>query len=71
MLFRSRYGNAYELPSPHAGELTQLFHKICEENGMLSDPEACFRFLRDLPEKYQQMSLFDMENDGAANEHTE
>ena len=55
-----RYGNAYELPSPNAEKLTKLFRKICEENGLLSTPEACFGFMRELPEKYPQMSLFDL-----------
>ena len=54
-----RYGNAYELPSPNAEQLTRLFRKICEENGLLPTPEACFGFIGELPEKYQQISLFD------------
>ncbi|MBQ6363164.1 MAG: radical SAM protein [Lachnospiraceae bacterium] len=54
-----RYGNAYELPSPRAGELTQIFRKICEENGILYSPEACFAYMSELPDKYPQMSIFD------------
>lgn len=27
--------------------------------GAMSDPEDCFRFMSEFPEKYQQMSLFD------------
>lgn len=53
------YGNAYELPSPNAKELMGLFHKICEENGVLSDPASCFRFMQELPEQEAQISLFD------------
>ena len=53
------YGNAYELPSPNAKELMGLFHKICEENDILSDPDACFRFMQELPEQDSQISLFD------------
>ncbi len=55
-----RYGNSYELPSPDAGELTEIMKRICRENGILSDPEDCFRYMRELPEKYRQMSLFDL-----------
>ena len=55
-----RYGTAYELPSPKARELTTLFQRICKENGILSSPEDCFRFMDDLPEKYPQMSIFDL-----------
>ncbi len=54
-----RYGNAYELQSPRAGELKKIFQKICRENGILSSPEECFDFMNDLPDRYKQMSLFD------------
>ena len=53
------FGNAYELPSPNTGELTALFHDVCRKNGILYKPQDCFKFMQDLPEKYQQMSLFD------------
>ncbi|MCR5735179.1 MAG: radical SAM protein [Lachnospiraceae bacterium] len=53
-----QYGNAYELPSPNAKELTGVFKKICKENNILSTPEECFAFLNELPEKYPQLSLF-------------
>lgn len=54
-----RYGNAYVLPSPNAKELTRIFKKICVDNGILSSPDDCFRFMNEFPEKYTQMSLFD------------
>ena len=54
------YGNAYELPSPNAKELTGLLRRICKDNGILSRPEDCFRYMNDLPEKYSQMSIFDL-----------
>ena len=56
-----RYGSSYELPSPNAKELRSIFDKICKDNGMMSDPEECFRFMYELPEKYRQMSIFDYE----------
>ncbi len=55
-----RYGNAYELPSPNAKELTKLFQNICKDNGIISDPNECFKYMQDLPDKYSQMSLFDL-----------
>ena len=55
-----RYGNAYELPSPKANELMKIFQRICKENGILSSPEECFGFMNQLPEKYPQMSIFDL-----------
>ena len=52
------YGNAYELPSPEAGKLTGIFKRICRENCMMSTPNECFSYMRQLPEKYEQLSLF-------------
>ncbi len=54
-----RYGNAYELPSPNAERLRVVFQRICRDHGLLSSPEACFAYLRELPERYPQTSLFD------------
>lgn len=54
-----QYGNAYELPSPNSDALMGLFHKTCGENGILSTPEDCFRYLGELPKRERQMSLFD------------
>ncbi len=54
-----RYGNAYELPSPKAAELMSLFYRMCRENGVLAEPEECFRFAAEFPEKKEQLSIFD------------
>ncbi|MBP5492960.1 MAG: radical SAM protein [Clostridiales bacterium] len=56
------YGNAYELASPNSRELMDLFKKTCREHDILSDPDDCFRYLQDLPEKYTQPSIFDIMN---------
>lgn len=61
-----RYGNAYELPSPRAGELTAMLQNFCAEKGMLSTPEACFGFMNELPERRAQMSIFDLQNPSMA-----
>lgn len=55
-----RYGNSYEIPSPDADKLMTLFRKICQENGILHTPGDCFAFLHEFPEKYEQMSIFDI-----------
>ncbi|MBR6476978.1 MAG: radical SAM protein [Lachnospiraceae bacterium] len=55
-----RYGNAYELPSPNAKELMRLFRERCKKDGLLYQPDECFAYLHELPEHYQQMSLFDL-----------
>ena len=33
---------------------------FCRENGILSTPEECFSYLRELPEKYEQLDLFNI-----------
>ncbi len=55
-----RYGNSYELPSPNAKQLTDIVQKICGDNGIMSTPEECFRYMRELPEKQTQLSIFDL-----------
>ncbi len=55
-----RYGNAYELPSPNAKELMALLQSICTDNGVMAKPEECFEYMQDLPDKYPQMSIFDL-----------
>ncbi len=54
------YGNAYELPSPNAKELLKLFRNICRDNGIMSSPDECFAYMQELPDKYPQMSIFDI-----------
>ena len=55
-----QYGNSYEIPSPNARKLTEIFKKTCKAGGIMSSPDECFRFMNDLPEKYTQMSIFDL-----------
>ena len=55
-----RYGNAYELPSPKARELTEICQTICKEHDILSSPWDCFKYMHEFPEKYTQLSLFDL-----------
>ncbi len=54
------YRNSYELPSPDAKELTAIYKRICKENGMMSTPDECFRYMREFPEKQSQISIFDL-----------
>ncbi|MCR5356658.1 MAG: radical SAM protein [Lachnospiraceae bacterium] len=58
-----RYGNAYEVPSPDSKELMSLFHSICRDNGIMYRPDDCFNYMFEFPEKYKQMSLFDISAD--------
>ncbi len=56
--YMERYGNAYNLPSPNERKLFKIFHEICSENGIMSTPDECFRYLSELPEKDEQISMF-------------
>ncbi len=55
------YGNAYELPSQNNDQLMRKFMSVCRENNILCTPDACFRYLHELPDRYEQMSIFDIE----------
>ena len=54
-----QYGNAYELPSLNAKELTGLLKSICKDNGIMSAPDECFRYMQEFPDRYTQMTIFD------------
>ena len=53
-----RYGLDYELPSPNNASLCRIIRETCAARGILEGPEACFAYLREFPEKYEQTSLF-------------
>ena len=57
--YRRRYGGAYEAASPNSEALLRIFHEECEKHGVLHDPDACFRYIAELPERNDQLSLFD------------
>lgn len=54
------YGNAYDIPSPNNEKLLEIFKEVCEKNGMMYQIKECFQYLHEFPEKYEQMSLFDI-----------
>lgn len=58
--YMERYGNSYELPSPKAKELMAGFIDTCRKHDILCTPDECFGYLHTFPDKYQQMSIFDM-----------
>ena len=55
------YGLRYEISSPKNDELMKLFHKICEDNGIVHNNEMIFEYLSMFEEKRGnvQLSLFD------------
>jgi len=58
--YRREYGNAYEVTSPDSTRLMEIFHGECEKRGVIHDPDACFRYIAQLPEESPQLSLFDL-----------
>ncbi len=52
------YGNAYDLPSPRAKELSRLFHQGCEERGLWHSNDQIFQYLSTLDEQTEQLTLF-------------
>lgn len=56
--YHRRYGYAYELTSDRNAELMKLFRDTCEDHGIVHDVDACFQYLHEFPEKYEQLTLF-------------
>lgn len=54
------FGNRYECSSPKNEELMRLFHRTCENAGMMHDVNAVFHYLHTFEEKeeYPQVSFF-------------
>ena len=52
------YGNAYALESPNSPQLTGIFHRVCEEEGIMHDNNAIFEYLNRFEDKQEQLSLF-------------
>lgn len=54
------YGNAYNLPSPNNAKLMRIFQDTCSAYGIISNPNECFNYLNEYPERYIQQSWFDL-----------
>ena len=57
-----KYGNSYEIPSPHSSELMRLFHHTCGQNGIMHNNDEIFAYLHRFEEKtpFGQLSLWDL-----------
>ena len=51
------YGNSYNVPSPNSTKLMRLFENTCKANNIIYKPDDCFRYMNDLPERYEQLTL--------------
>ena len=56
--YQQTFGSAYVLESPNNDALMRLFHAVCEKYGIMHDNEQIFAYLQELPERYEQMTLF-------------
>lgn len=58
--YQKTYGYSYEVISPYAKELNNLFHKTAKKMGIVSDMKQVFRYIDAYPVKksYEQLSLF-------------
>ena len=56
------FGDRYEIPSPRGGELMELYHKICDKNGIMHDNDEIFAYLHRFEEKesFGQLSLWEI-----------
>lgn len=54
------YGNSYELQVPEMNKLLRIISRECKRHGIMNTPEECFRYLNELPDKCEQLSLFDI-----------
>ena len=57
--YRRQYGDAYEVNSPDNAKLMDLFHSECEKRGVLHDPDECFRYIGEIPDRQTQLPLFE------------
>ena len=56
--YHRKFGYSYEIPSERAMELMELLQVQCRKNGMVCDVDACFAYMREFPERYEQLTLF-------------
>ena len=56
--YADSYGLAYEILSPNSARLLKIFHEECEKRGVMHEPDKIFGWLKDFPEKTEQLSMF-------------
>lgn len=53
-----RYGNRYEITSPHNDVLMSRFHSQCAQAGIIHENDRIFRWLHEFTDGAEQLSLF-------------
>lgn len=56
--YHHKYGYSYELKSDRHEELMEIFRDVCRRNGIVHEVDACFQYLHEFPEKYEQLTFF-------------
>lgn len=56
--YSRKYRHSYEVTSDRNRELMALFREKCQKNGIVHDVNACFAYLQEFPQKYEQLRLF-------------
>lgn len=56
--YHRRYGFSYELASDKNDTLMKIFRDKCRENEIVYQTDACFQYMHEFPEKYEQLKLF-------------
>lgn len=54
----TKYGSAYNVESDNSRRLMRYFHETCEKYRLIHDPDECFAFIAEFPDRYEQLSLF-------------
>lgn len=56
------YGNSYIIDSPNSEKLMGMFHKVCNENGIIHNNDQIFNYLNTFEDKQaaKQLSLWDL-----------
>ena len=49
--YMKEFGNGYVCSSPHNGSLMKLFHRTCEEAGIMHNNDEVFKYLNEFQEK--------------------
>lgn len=55
------YKNSYEVASPNAKTLYRYLKDECKKRNIIFDNDQIFKFMKEYPKKYHQLSIFDCE----------
>lgn len=56
--YHKKYGYSYEVRSDSHDALMRVYRDFCEQYGIIHDMDEVFGYLRELPEKAEQICLF-------------